>query len=545
MPHARRSPDARGFLLVTVILLTAVLAVLAGGLFMFGLARSRASGVELDGIKAYTLAEGGLDLAAREILDAMVHYALPPTEGQLTVNGETLYYTIEPVGSPSVSVDAQGWSGIDQQYRIRCQSTTNGVPSILESHVTLSILSPFQMMAYAEGDLVLQPGQAMTLEGGFHANGDLYIGGNHALVITDTPYLRSAGRVWRSKPDGSPTSGLLEVAGAEWPAALDSQASDWLAGTASRWGNCVQDGSHHGALPFSSPSQSVLAVDGFYHRLAEAGGLVVLDNQVYEGGVNITGLLPAGTVSEATVYDAREGRTVVNTVIDVAKLNASGHFPENRMIYASRSDSSPSQPNGIQLCHGSLLWCEMTTASDCPVWIQGDYNTVQSKPSAVVADSVNLLSNAWNGTKAPGSLPAAADTTYKVCVAAGTSAGDTFTSLARLHEDWSGHTCRIRGSLAALWGSSRATAGWAVGGDVYAEPIFDLQFPSELLNPAVLQLLPGSPVVGRLSRISFKEVKDEGVVAVPLEETQEHEAVLPEAEASPALSDPLLSPGAS
>ena len=52
----------------------------------------------------------------------------------------------------------------------------------------------------------------------------------------------------------------------------------------------------------------------------------------------------------------------------------------------------------------------MTTnyvATDDALFIQGDYNTVNKRGSAVIGDAVNLLSNAWDGTKTSGSLPIA------------------------------------------------------------------------------------------------------------------------------------------
>ena len=61
----------------------------------------------------------------------------------------------------------------------------------------------------------------------------------------------------------------------------------------------------------------------------------------------------------------------------------------------------------------------MTVVTENPLFIRGDFNTVDKKGVAVMADAVNLLSNGWNDSKSPGSLPNASDTDYNVAMITG------------------------------------------------------------------------------------------------------------------------------
>jgi hypothetical protein len=73
----------------------------------------------------------------------------------------------------------------------------------------------------------------------------------------------------------------------------------------------------------------------------------------------------------------------------------------------------------VVLKNGSELAADVTLVSDGPVYIQGDYNTVDKKGAAVIADAVNLLSNSWDNSKGYGSLPTASETDYNVALVTG------------------------------------------------------------------------------------------------------------------------------
>ena len=117
-------------------------------------------------------------------------------------------------------------------------------------------------------------------------------------------------------------------------------------------------------------------------------------------------------------------------------------------------------------------------------------------PCAIIADAINLLSNAWDGSKVKGTVPSAKNTTYNTAIMSGnqltkydTGSFDNgynggLQNLPRFHENWGGINCNIAGAFVNLWRSQIATGVYGKSG-VYSPPKrfwdFDQQFNSK--NP--------------------------------------------------------------
>lgn len=226
-------------------------------------------------------------------------------------------------------------------------------------------------------------------------------------------------------------------------------------------------------------------------------------------GVDVSASL-AATVSSKTFYNAFQAGGTANKVkvldIDVGKLTLSGKFPANGLIYVSSyGQGTGLQSGGFRLSNGSTLPAKMTVVSDGPAYIKGNFNTIGKKGAAVIADAVNLLSNSWNDTKAKGTLPAATNTTYNVAMIAGineTKVGKYnggLENLPRFHENWSGKTCSIAGSLVNLWFSQYATGKWSIGGDFYNAPTRVWAYETAFNN--VANLPPFTPMVVQASDV--------------------------------------------
>jgi len=118
----------------------------------------------------------------------------------------------------------------------------------------------------------------------------------------------------------------------------------------------------------------------------------------------------------------------------------------------------------------------LSVVSPNSIFLQGDYNTVDPKPAAVIADAVNLLSNAWDNSKTRGDLPDATETTYNVSVVAGDNASTAAGmsggphNLVRRHEDWRGIPEHLNGSIVCPFRSRFATGKFQVGSDYYIPP---------------------------------------------------------------------------
>ena len=233
-------------------------------------------------------------------------------------------------------------------------------------------------------------------------------------------------------------------------------------------------------------SISISGEKGYYHANAD---LVIVDGTALDNDGNIV-LLPPGVITEKVMYDAREGGNIRLTEIDMELLGSSGNFPANGLLYAYRTDSTPGQPNGIRLTNGEELASPLTVVTEDPITIHGDYNTINKVGSAVMADAVNLLSNAWDDSKGPGSLPSAVDTQFNICMVSGNvptpdgggNYSGGFENMPRFHERWSGRRATIRGSFISLYESEFGVSPWRYGGDVYTAPIRDWRFDPDLLE---------------------------------------------------------------
>ncbi len=286
---------------------------------------------------------------------------------------------------------------------------------------------------------------------------------------------------------------------------------------------------------------------GYFHDNAS---LIINGNNVYDtNGNDITALLPATFRTTQTVWDQREGKWSTTTRLNLARLwdmdgntstlDPSPYRPLNGLIYATRSESTSSTPNGITVSAGSQInipdkWntanyggtspkypgsppvgaysfgpaenTGISVVSNCPMYVHGDFNTINKKPSAVIADTVSLLSNAWNFTKGPGQTVTASNTTYNLAMitgnkaTAGSAYSGGFENLPRFHENWTGKTATIKGSFVCTWRSQIAIGAWVYGGAYYSAPTrtwsYDTVFDAG-------QLPPFTPMVIETDRLSY------------------------------------------
>lgn len=154
---------------------------------------------------------------------------------------------------------------------------------------------------------------------------------------------------------------------------------------------------------------------------------------------------------------------------------------------------------GVKLVNGAKLPAGgLTIATPHPAYIQGDYNSGKTSttqpasntassytppndkpsstvpgyeraPSAVAADAVNILSNAWNDANSltAQSTRVASNTTVNTAIISGNvpSTKDSYSggieNFVRFHENWGGKYYTIYGTLASLFNSQQATQPWS------------------------------------------------------------------------------------
>ena len=513
----------RGSILLMAVVFTLIVTISVAALVTTTLQQSRTANSSIDHTGAMALAEGVTESAQKTMLTEVANFQEPTLEGVVTLGGVEYDYTIATAGEQFSRTDDDGVTMVIQPYTIDAEATIDQSTSRITRIVELTMTPIFQYMIFYDSDLEILPGPSMTLGGRVHTNGSMYLGTGNTLTV-DTQYFRATGGIYRERKDsGSTTGGTvnIQVQGStdyvEMENDMDSENSDWLALAMDTWNGTVQSGAH-GVSEVGSPEiATIKAYDengnpGYYH---ENAGLVIIDGVAYDGdGDEVT--LPAGAVTEVSMYDGREGQYVTVTEIDVDLLNDSSHFPENGLVYAYRTDSNSDDPNGVRLTNGSELSAPLTLVSEGPVYIQGDYNTVDKKGAAVIADAVNLLSNSWDDSKTPGSLPSASDTWYNVAMVTGNvptpdgggAYSGGFENLPRFHESWSGRTASIRGAFINLYESEIADSPWFYGGDSYRAPRRDWLFDPDLND--IDNMPPFTP-----SAVYFRRVTWDDNVPVP------------------------------
>jgi hypothetical protein len=169
---------------------------------------------------------------------------------------------------------------------------------------------------------------------------------------------------------------------------------------------------------------------------------------------------------------------------------------------------------GVRLVNGETLASDVTGAPEIAgltvvtnqaVYIQGDYNATNKKPAAVLADSLNVLSNAWSDANTAWADRNASATMINAAFLAGTDSsldceGCTGSSgqyngglenYPRFHENWSGQTLTYRGSFVSLDLPRRVDGAWFYGNPQYTAPGRDWRYDTDFDDAA--KLPPLSP----------------------------------------------------
>jgi hypothetical protein len=457
------------------------------------------------------LAEGGISRAAFIMADNIANYiAEPPvggdyfnvTENNFLNSVFTVQYWCTPLEGNRTMPGLGGITTFERNYRISAVAThpQSDVTVRVNQLVVRRLTPTFQHAVFYADDLEMLPGPDMILSGRVHSNHDIYIGTHNTFTI-DTEYLYTAGDIYNRRKDGSQEmSGdvsikitgsldyaLMMEAGDIDP--LDSDRADWTDESQLRWNGTVKS-TVHGVTSLAVPAVASIQPGGFY---AQNAGLSIIKTsggswQITSGasslGIND---FPPDTITETTFYDNREGTTVTVIDIDMEKLNASGYFPSNGLLYAAREDSSALDPNGVRLTNGSQLDGPLTVVSGGPVYIQGDYNNDTKQPAAVICDALNILSNSWDDALSSSSLDSrvASDTTVNAALISGivATAGSSYSggleNYPRLHEKWTGKTLFIRGSFVELWESVIARGLWHYGSPIYTAPWRDWNYDTD------------------------------------------------------------------
>jgi hypothetical protein len=486
--------------------------------------------------EVFYLAEGATENAISAFMSAVANYQIAPDTASFNVSTTFTTFGGTVVNSSITRLDnsdrlvLEGATNIlVRNYEITSIAVHpqyNRITITLHQIIARRLIPTFQHAVFYNDDLEVLPGANMTLSGRIHSNKDIYMDAESGKTLTvDSLSLHSAGSIYNQRKDsGDELDGEVAIRVNKTGSPkyedmdnLDSDNPDWTSESIDRWKGTVQS-AVHGVTKLTAPSVASIQPDGYYASNAE---VVIENGSITKGGVHLTEGVdyPTGAITTNTsLYNNREGKYIKTTDIDL-KLLAGGkigtktypnNLPANGLLYATRNDAGSYEP-GVRLVNATEISRNggLTVVSNDPVYVQGNFNTTNEKPAAVICDSLNLLSNNWsdaNSTKGLSSRPPATTTVNAAFIAGidSTSSGHYNGGLEnypRLHEDWSGIQLNIKGSFVALWNTSIAIGSWQYGSPQYTAPKRNWNYNTDFNNTA--KLPPFTPWAVEAKRIAW------------------------------------------
>lgn len=489
--------------------------------------------------------------------------SVPNGGAWFTYSGGTM--NITQLGNVNKTLTTGNYKGLNGSVQTFAISVTandgpgNGADSVtMTQQIEIQQIPVFQFGVFYQNDLEILPGPNMSFIGPVHSNAGIYLGTDNTLSFDSS--ITAHGNINHGRKDSSVAMNgnvmikdssdvyqNMKNSGGGW---LDHSTSDWSTLSQSRWnGNVADSAQSVPALNLPIPSASSP------HTLVErqVGGepaqiqsqkmdykaqIRILDGIVYDangsslelrycsgGGALSAGVCPQGQtvvnpILNKTFKNFREGRTIKSTDIDMGLLNNSPAFKalananNGIILYSSdrRDSGSTTVEDALRLVNGSALINKgMTVATENPLYVKGDYNTVNKQPSGIISDAFNILSNSWsdaNSTNSSIASRTAAATTIQTAVITGNTTTSTgnynggLENIPRFLETWNGKTLTYKGSIVVLYNSQVATGNWIYGSPYYEAPIRSWSFDTSFSNPSYN--IPGFPSVYTVVKSDWK-----------------------------------------
>ena len=542
--------------LITMLLLLSALSLLAAGAVVISGIDLRLASNYYQNSRAFYAAESGVEKALSDIqsildgqgtiLDEDLATILPPDLNGFSYEDFTIVRSGESFDQTVTSGPYMGMVGLYQPIEITSKvvGPGNSRYSIVISVQGIQI-PIFQFGVFYDDSLEIHNGPRMDFIGRVHTNSSLFLGTNNSTWFYRP--ITIAGDLYRYRicnQDRDEFDGNLYILhpivdpDSNW-VLLNYDSEDyvgddegWVAQTNDDFGGRLRTRAHN-ITPLGMPIPGDIEPIEIVKR-RDAGDEPALrlerldwkaDLRIYSDStlasidiIDNDGLpvvlndAAAIDTSYGAFYDDREEEWVDLIIIDVSRLTPADIG--NGIVYVSIEEAPETERHkGIKLINGASLPGPMSICSDNAVYIEGDYNTINWQPAAVMADAVNLLSNSWTDAanhSTSGGPYNAENTTYYVAILGGDTPNATaynggLENFPRFLEKWSvdgDRTCTIYGSFINLFLSDNADGQWGKSG-VYSPPIRDWWFDVRFLN--FNQLPPGTPSVGSVLRISFRQ----------------------------------------
>ncbi|TDE84804.1 hypothetical protein [Deinococcus sp. S9] len=467
--------------------------------------------------------------------------------------------TRNPDGDSGTVAEGERYAGLGFQqysYRVNSEATLGAEREATVQMEFQSRLVPlFQFAAFYAQDLEINPGPDMTLNGRVHTNGNLYLSPEAKLRITGK--VSAQGSIYRTRKDragcssgaGTVQFGDSAPLGCLGGALSDTQLSAYqgqvLAGqpglTVPSMGSLDPDptGSLGNELWAKADlrivaRKSALSPTGFVLLVQDARGVT---DGAATAALSSCALSSSAITFNSSFYDAREGRNIqmmnVNQQQLMNCLQGSAAFRDaagNRLTVGDTTNGGlalhfsfdpPGGQYGVRLTNAATLGTSggvqpqgLTIATNQPLYVQGDYNANGKVPASLLADAINILSNAWQDTDKTASTPSvstaalkASPTTVNAAFLAGIvpTQGSSYSggleNYPRFHENWTGVTFTYTGSFVSLGPSRYGVGRWAGGGNRYEAPTRNWAFDESFRNAG--QLPPLTPRFVYLRQLFF------------------------------------------
>ncbi len=203
---ALKSGSRRGMALLYTVFAVFAAATMVSMMMTVAFSANRVSKVKRHANQARYAAEGAVETAKKEIIDAIANFKNVPVAGNIAYTnpsgGQAMQvpYTAAATGFNQVVSDPAGIQTLVTGYQIQATAAVNGHRQTLRRLINAEATPIFQYAVFYTNDLEVNPGPNMTLGGRVHTNSDMYLNCGATLTV-NTNYLRAVGKINRFRKD--------------------------------------------------------------------------------------------------------------------------------------------------------------------------------------------------------------------------------------------------------------------------------------------------------------------------------------------------------
>lgn len=588
----------RGFALESTLLLLVLFGALIGVATAAVAVYTRTSGVDLKAAQVAYAAEGAGDQIMAQLDAAMSDGIITPGDitslTTPTLPGFTFTQQTQIIGAPVNRVITRGaYAGLfaleqPMSVRIDAEDASHSRASV-ELGVSVQSVPIFQFGVFYDRDLEINNGPPMTFSGWVHSNRHLYLSSANANYLNQ---ITAADSVFWSRKDTPVTLAGVNIANNAnilTPLDFDSRShpgATFVSRSNLRFNGRLKSrvsGVRPLRLPLPgamNPRELILPAQGgdtpdvAAVRMANKADLRIIVN-VANPLTNICaeatfirtgGRTPLGgscpsifQFARNPFWDGRELRRPDVLEMDMSALRTFVNGdPANRqvsIVYVEFQGRDSMIENRdypalrIREAHELPLPSAvgepggMTITTNAAMYVWGDYNTINWKPAALIADVATFLSEGWTdgtGQRTNYSRPRTwATTSVFTALLAGNSEtpcdarvcggpqpyGGGLENFPRFIENWGGSALgtpfNYTGSLVSLFVSAQSSREWghtrnpvptaafpvvtgAGGQGYYSPPVRNWSFETRFRNPMLLP--PGTPRLGSVLQIAYRNV---------------------------------------